>query len=75
MKEGDHVAVTVRGEEVGPGRIVNADGDTVYAVVERPRGGPYRFGASRIFFEDAGPGQWRIDMPSPTRREFILPEE
>ncbi len=72
MQVGDHVAVTVNGEEVGPGKIVEAVGDPVYVIVERPRGGPYRFGASRTFFEAAGPRQWLIDMPSPTRSEFIL---
>lgn len=75
LHEGDHVVVTVNGEEVGPGRIVDADGDRVFVVVERPRGGPYRFGATRTWFEAAGPRQWRLDMPSPTRGEFILPEE
>jgi hypothetical protein len=76
LHEGDHVVVTVNGEEVGPGRIVEAAaGVRVFVVVERPRGGPYRFGAPRTWFEAAGPGQWRLHMPSPTRGEFILPEE
>jgi hypothetical protein len=75
MQVGDDVDVTVNGEEVGPGRIVEAGGDPVYVIVERPRGGPYRFGASRTFFKATGPEQWCIDMPSPTRSEFILPVE
>ena len=37
MQEGDHVAVTVNGEEVGPGRVVEAGGDPVYVIVARLR--------------------------------------
>lgn len=75
MNEDDVVAVTVNGEKVGPGRIVEAGDKLVSVLVERPRGGPYRITAPRTFFEAAGPAQWRIDMPSPTRSEFILPLE
>ena len=39
MQEGDHVAVTVSGENVGSGEIVEISGDTVRVLVERPRGG------------------------------------
>jgi hypothetical protein len=73
MRVGDNVTVTVGGDEVGPACIVEASDDIVYVVVERPRAGPYRFGASRTFFEFAGQGRWHIDMPSRTRREFIPP--
>jgi len=75
MQEGDHVAVTVKGEVVGPGRIVKVGEVTVRVLVERPRGGPHQFGAPRTLYKAAGPKQWRVDMPGPSRSVFILPEE
>jgi hypothetical protein len=74
MQNGDQVDVTVIGRAVGPGRIVDANRDPIIVIVRRPRGDDYQFGASRTFFKAAGPGRWRIDMPSPTLHEF-LPEE
>jgi hypothetical protein len=78
MKVGDRVDVGINtGEQVGPGKITNACDDvaTVLVTVERPRGGPYTFGAPRGWFKQIGPGRWKLDMPENTRGEFILPEE
>lgn len=71
MQNGDHVDVSVIGRRVGPGRIVDAGGDRIAVVVRRPTGDDYEFRASRTFFQPAGQGCWRIDMPSPTLREFL----
>lgn len=74
MRNGDLVDVSVIDRPVGPGRIVDASVDPVLVIVRRPVGDDYGFGASRSFFQTAGPGRWWISMPAPTLREF-LPEE
>ena len=71
MKNGNYVDVSVIGRQVGPGRIVDATSDPVKVIVRRPIGDDYGFGASRSFFEAAGPGRWRINMPGPTLRCFF----
>jgi hypothetical protein len=74
LQTDDHVDVTVIGRPVGPGRVVDASGDLGnilgHVIGRRPDGIDYEFGASRTFFESAGPGRWRIDMPAPTLRQF-----
>ncbi len=86
MKAGDHVDVGIdTGEKVGPGKITNVSDDdpmisvtavpTVWVTVERPRGGPYTFGASRSLFKQVGPDRWELNMPANTRSDFLLDEE
>jgi hypothetical protein len=86
MKVGDHVDVHIStGEKVGPGKIVRiitndpmapvAGTTTIKVVVERPRGGPYEFGAPQSKFKQVGPDRWEVYMGSPTRGEFLLDEE
>jgi hypothetical protein len=80
MKVGDHVDVGINtGEKVGPGKIINVSDDApaVMVTVERPRGGPYTFGAPRGWFKAIGPDRWQLDMPENTRErgQFFLPEE
>jgi hypothetical protein len=59
---------------LGRGQIVEVSDETVYVVVHRPHGGPYRFGAPPNWFEAAGEKQWRLNMPATTRSEFMRPE-
>ena len=86
MKVGDHVDVYIdTGEKVGPGKIINPHAaspmdsitgvPTVLVTVERPRRGPYQFGAPQNKFQQVGPDRWEIYMPAPTRGEFLLNEE
>jgi hypothetical protein len=86
MKVGDHVDVYIStGEKVGPGKIIRivsndpmapvAGTTTIKVIVERPRGGPYEFGASQHFFQQVAPDRWEIYMPAPSRGEFLLDEE
>lgn len=86
MKVGDLVTVYIdTGEKVGPGKVINPNapspmdsitgGTTVLVVVERPRGGPYQFGAPRNKFQEVGRDSWALYMPAPPRGEFLLDEE
>jgi hypothetical protein len=75
MQENDLVAVTVSGEEAGPGRIKDVAGEQVTVIIERPSGGSYRFGAPVTWFKAVAPGRWHLDMPSLTRSEFLPPVE
>jgi hypothetical protein len=86
MKVGDHVDVYITtGEKVGPGKMIRivsndpmapvAGTTTIKVIVERPRGGPFEFGAPPNMFRQVGPDRWEIYMPAPTRGEFLLEEE
>ena len=76
MKVGDPVDVYIdTGEYVGPGKITQIGAPTVRVIVERPRGGPYEFGAPQSDFQQIGPDRWRLNTPSTTRSVFLLEEE